>query len=297
MHAHARFRLADGSDAILLPGDLIGRTWTAALRIDDPHISEAHAMLSLRGGSLVLLALRGRFLVDGAPVQDAELRTGQHIALSPETSLLVQSLALPDEALALEGPGLPQQVLTRTSSLTLGPPPSLRPGARADADAVLWWTGEGWRARIGLNEAFDLHPGDSLAVADLTFQAVGVPLSTAAADSTRAGVDAALTIVARFDTVHLLRDGQPPLVLTGQLARILSEVATVAVPIAWDALAGEIWPGSHARSILRRRWDTAMVRLRARLREGGVRPDLVRPSGNGLVEIVLDSADRVIDET
>ena len=74
-------------------------------------------------------------------------------------------------------------------------------------------------------------------------------------------------------------------------------VATVAVPIAWEALAAEIWSSATERSVLRRRWDAAMVRLRARLSESGVRPDLVRSSGNGLVELVLGPGDVVVDET
>lgn len=40
------------------PGDLIGRLPGAALQIADPRVSEAHAMVSLRAGELVLLALR-----------------------------------------------------------------------------------------------------------------------------------------------------------------------------------------------------------------------------------------------
>lgn len=298
MHAHVRLRLPDASHALLLPGDLIGRTWTAALRVDDPHVSEAHAMLSLRGGSLVLLALRGRFLVDGKPVQDAELAVGQTLSLSPETDLVVEAVSLPDHALALEGDGLPRQILTRTCSLLAGPPPSLRPGARREAAAVLWFTGQGWRARTGQQPPFDVHPGETIDVEDLSVRAVAVPLAIADQSRTRAGgVDGPLRIVARFDTVHIHREGQAPVVLSGQLARILSEVATVGVPISWEALAGEIWTGTPARSVLRRRWDAAMVRLRAKLRESGVRPDLVRPSGKGLVEIVLGPGDQVVDET
>ena len=57
MLALARFRLPDGSVETLCAGDIVGRIWSAALRIDDPDISEAHALLSLRGEGLWLLAL------------------------------------------------------------------------------------------------------------------------------------------------------------------------------------------------------------------------------------------------
>ena len=41
--------------------------WSAALHLDDPRVSEAHAMVSIRGSELKLLALRGRFQIDGLP--------------------------------------------------------------------------------------------------------------------------------------------------------------------------------------------------------------------------------------
>ena len=52
MRASVRLRLPDGTIETLYAGDLIGRTWAAALRLDDPDVSEAHAMVSLRGERL-----------------------------------------------------------------------------------------------------------------------------------------------------------------------------------------------------------------------------------------------------
>ena len=89
MRATVRLRLPDGSVDHLGPGDIIGRTWTAALRLDDPGVSEAHALVSLRGETLKLLALRGRFLVDGQPSVDVDLAPGQHLRISQETELVV----------------------------------------------------------------------------------------------------------------------------------------------------------------------------------------------------------------
>ena len=37
------------------------------LHVDDARVSEAHALVSLRGRELQLLALRGRFAVDSTP--------------------------------------------------------------------------------------------------------------------------------------------------------------------------------------------------------------------------------------
>jgi pSer/pThr/pTyr-binding forkhead associated (FHA) protein len=69
MPASALVRLPDGSVETLYVGDIVGRTWSAAVRIDDPDVSEAHALVSLRGERLWLLALRRRFTVSGKVVE------------------------------------------------------------------------------------------------------------------------------------------------------------------------------------------------------------------------------------
>ena len=48
----------DGDRHVLGVGDLIGRLPSAALVVDDPRVSEAHAIVSLRRAALHLLALR-----------------------------------------------------------------------------------------------------------------------------------------------------------------------------------------------------------------------------------------------
>jgi pSer/pThr/pTyr-binding forkhead associated (FHA) protein len=69
--AYCRIRLSDGRVVDLGPGDIIGRLETATLRINEPQLSEAHALVSLRGEQLVLLALRGVVSVGGRPVSSA----------------------------------------------------------------------------------------------------------------------------------------------------------------------------------------------------------------------------------
>ena len=94
-------RLPDGSRATLRHGDLVGRLETAALHIADPRISEAHAMVSLRGATLKLLALRGRLAVEGFAVRDVELVAGLTIALAGEVALVVERVGLPEQILGL----------------------------------------------------------------------------------------------------------------------------------------------------------------------------------------------------
>ncbi len=61
-------RVTNGPTLWLGPGELIGRNPVAGLTLDDASVSEAHALVSLRGGRFVLLGLRGVFTVDaGTP--------------------------------------------------------------------------------------------------------------------------------------------------------------------------------------------------------------------------------------
>lgn len=295
MRAYVRLRLPDGTLAHLGPGDMLGRTWSAALRLDDPQVSEAHAFVSLRGGALLLLSLRRRFLVDGRAVAEVELAPGQRLALSAESELVVEEVGLPDSVLGVEGPGLTRQVLEGTSSVLAGPPLRVVPGVVPGAAAILWSSGEDWRVRIGAEAARSVQLGDRVELGGQALVVVAVPLAGAGQEQTRAGLDAPLTIISWFDTVHLCREGSPPAVLTGQLARLLAELVAIRAPAPWEDIAHTLWPDNDDRDALRRRWDVLLVRLRDRLRAANVRPELVRSSRGGLIELVLQPADRVED--
>ena len=298
MFVCVHFRLPNGERVALGPGDLIGRTWTAALRLDDPGISEAHALISLRGAALKLLSLRGRFLVDGQAEREVELQPGQRVQLSRETALIVDAVTLPSSALALEGDGLPLQVLSGPCGLVLRPTARLVPGAPTEGAAWLWSTGNGWRLRVGDEPARDIGDGDKFSVGQTSYRALLVQLDQAGQASTRVedGLDAPLRLVIWFDTTHIHRAGGPPVAITGHGARVLSELVAFAAPTPWDLVAGELWPGEDDREALRRRWDVCLVRLRARLRAGGVRPDLIRTNG-GQVELHLRDGDEVEDRS
>ncbi len=90
--SRVRFRLPDGTTAEVGEGGLIGRAATAQLRLDDPSVSEAHALVSLRGRELRVLALRGRVLVNDAPVAEATLRARQRVGLGPNVVLVVEEV-------------------------------------------------------------------------------------------------------------------------------------------------------------------------------------------------------------
>jgi hypothetical protein len=111
MLASVRLRLPDGSTTTLSPGDIVGRMASAALVLDDPRVSEAHALVSLRGAELQLLALRGMFAVNGEPSSKIVLQPGQRLSFAEGLALEVEAVQLPDTLAALEGDGLPTQVL------------------------------------------------------------------------------------------------------------------------------------------------------------------------------------------
>lgn len=297
MHPSVRLRLPDGSIEVLQAGEIIGRTWASALRLDQPEISEAHAMVSLRGERLWLLALRRRFQVDGKPTDGVALERGQRISLAPGVDLLVEHVALPDLVLGLEGPGLTAQVLSGTCALVRDPHPRLVPGTPQGALAVFWPTESRWRARTPDGETRALIAGDKLVLCDETYLVVEIGIGDAGQTPTRVDPEAPLRIVTHFDTVHLHRADGEVVVLTGQLARLVSELASIRQPMAWEELARPHWPHIADRELLRRRWDGLLGRLRDRLRDGGVRPDLVASTRIGLVELLLRAGDAVEDRS
>lgn len=298
MHAFVRMVAPDESVWQLTPGDIIGRLASAALPVDDPRVSEAHALVSLRGGEFKLLALRGMFAVDGQPLQEVTLQPGLAVELAPGLPLIVVDVELPATMLALQGPELPRQILTGSASVVLQPRPVLVGRYRDDAAAHVWNASGGWRAQVRGEPARDLCAGDILQVSDYRLEVVEVPLARASAPTRwEGGVGAPLRIVAAFDSVQILREGEPPLVLDGIAARIVSELVAIGGPVGWDVLAREIWRDEADRTQLRRKWDVALARLRRRLRESRVRADLVRAAGTGSVELLLYGHDRAEDRS
>ena len=299
MRAYATVRSPDGRLHELIHGDIIGRLGSAALSLDDGRVSEAHAMVSLREGELRLIALRGAFAVEGRPTGEATLCAGLEVQLARGLSLRVEEVVLPDWILGVEGGGLPRQALPSVCSIRTDPELRVVRGWAEGAAAWVWSTGDGWRARPSGGEAAPIAVGDSLPVAGHALRLVAIPLSAAGQAITRqgGGVDAPLRIVACFDTVHLHREREPVITLSGLMARVLSELVALGGPVSWSVLAGQLWPGEPDHGAVRARLDVLLSRLRRKLREGRVRADLVRMDGAGQVELLLYPHDVVEDRT
>ena len=300
MRAFARVLCPDGSVRDLYPGDIIGRMWTAALQLDDGRISEAHALVSLRGGDLKLLALRGLLAIDRKPVQEVVLAPGVDVRLAKGQHLQVIEVELPAGVLAVEGEGLRRQPLSASvCSLHTAPRRLLVRGFERGAAAHLWSTEDAWRLQIPGEPPRSLAAGDRWVLDGRAFQVVEVALARAGHDETRlkGRLHPPLRIVAQYDTVQLHREGATPLVLNGLPARIVSELVSFDGPASWEAVAGELWRGEDDRYALRRKWDVNLARLRRKLRDARVRPDLVKADGSGHFELLLYDGDTVEDRT
>lgn len=292
--AVAWFRLPDGERVALGHGDFIGRVWTAALVLDDPRVSEGHAMVSLRGGELWLLALRRRVAVDGRSVGEVRLEPGQAIELADRLVLHVEAVELPDVVLAIEAEGLPAVALPAVAALRGRPRPSVAGRHEPGAPCVVWTTGEGWRRSVD-GVVTSLAPGDTWLVEGVPFRAIALALSGGGATRLTGGVDPPLLVRVSFDTALVQRGEDPPVALSGQLARVLSELVALGGPAPWEVVARELWPDETDAFLLRKKWDVVLGRLRARLREGRIRADLVHAAGTGQVELLLRPGDRVDD--
>lgn len=296
MRAFVSIRSAAGQHE-LGHGDIIGRLRSAALHLDDPRISEAHAMVSVRGDALKLMALRGRvFEVDveagtAREANDITLRDGLDLGLGPDVILHVEEVFVPETVLAIEGPGVLRYPLQAVMSLYLLPIPRILPGFHGDAPAVIWGEGGSWRLRKQGARAEILEAGSSFALGDLTFSVVEMPTAQSGVGGT-VYPDQPLRIVVSYDTAEI-HAGERVTLLSGVQARILTELVAFDGPAPWDVLAGEVWGAGIDRVQLRARFDMAMLRLRKRLREGAVRDELVVSTGTGQVQLLLRAGDVV----
>lgn len=298
MHVFATFRLPDDRLVDAGPGDLIGRLPTAAVRLNDPRVSEVHALVSLRGHGLRLLGLRGRFAIDGVVTADAELTPGLQIQLAPGLSLAVTAVSLQDSVFGIEGPDLPRQTLPSVASL-LASTGELVPGFSSDADAMLWTAGRRLHLRLRGELDRPITFGERFKIGARTYTIVAISLSSADTPATDRWVDLdpPLTLTLRYDSVHIHRDAEV-MVLDGISARIMTELGLIGASIEWQSLAHLIWPDNgESETTLRGRWDRALARLRQHLKQLGIRQNLVRADRAGRVELVLAPRDRVRDET
>ncbi|TVQ93240.1 MAG: FHA domain-containing protein [Deltaproteobacteria bacterium] len=292
MQAVVWCRIGDDSLVSLGHGDVIGRMGAAALVVDDARVSEAHAIVSLRGGALHLLALRGRFRVHGQVRAEVEIHDGLQIELAEGLLLTIHRVSLPPHLLGVEGQGLPPQVLGGTTSFFLAPTPSLRKGWAPEAQVWFWNVDQDWRAQVQGEQPRPWRQGDTLQVQDYVLRAVPISLRAASVPRTRQDLAPPLHLSACVNTVQISVDREAPVVIGGLPGRLLAELIAFEGPVSWDVVAGELW-SERDPGLLRRRWDVTLSRLRNRLRALGARDDLIAADGAGQIELVLRPQDAV----
>jgi len=272
---------------------------SSAVRVDDPRVSEAHALVSLRGRSLKLIGLRGGFEVDGERCTEVVLTSGQQISLADDVHLAVLQVDLPSRVLALVLPdGQPRELTGAVYSLVASPTLALVGGFVPGASAWLWSAADGWYLRRGTEDLVAMAPLGAWDVDGQTVRAISLPLAVVATETTIGHrIEPPLRLVARHDTVHIHRTGHPVVALTGQPARILSELALMDAPVPWSVVAGDIWRNETDMAVLRQNWDQALRRLRRKLGEASIRQNLVHSDGAGNIEILFAQGDQVEDQT
>jgi hypothetical protein len=299
MRAVVEMELAGGARAELGPGDVIGRVASASLVLDDPRISEAHAMVSLRHGELYLLSLRRLVAVAGKPVSEVLLAPGVEIDLAGACTLRVARVTKPAHVHALRAKPLGTRPLGQVASVVEGPPVRLVGRFVPGAAAHVWSSGpDEWRYRLGERAPKPLVVGEGFAVGDVRFELCAIALAATSHEPTAGGgIMAPLHIVAHYEGVEIHRPNRPVVTLGGVGARLISELVVLAGPVSWEVVARELWKDEIETSELRHRWDVALGRVRARLREASVRTDLIRSDGGGMLQLVLYDGDRVDDRT
>lgn len=281
-----------------MPGDIIGRMPRSALRIEDPRISEAHALVSLRGAGLKLLALRGRLGVGGKPLTEVALTVGSRVLLGGFYPLIVTAVSLPERVYALALGDATPLVIDRVIVLrAINGALQASAGFDPDAEATAWGSERGVHLRHHDGSDELLGAGDATTVGGLRVAVLLVDnlLAEQAATAQQGQFDVALHIVSHYDTVHVYPAHGSAIVFDGFAARLLAELGLIGTPVAWEAVAKALWPEEDDSGILRQRWDQATSRVRKRLREGRVRTDLVRSNRTGLVELYLGPQDRFED--
>lgn len=295
------FRTPDGDLVRVYAGGILGRTPNADLYLQDPRISEAHALVSLRGNGLQLLELRGMLYLNGKRTAALELSSGQRILLAGSLELTVEDIHLPSHTLVLHGVrDGPRELTASTYSLIMHSPDdvALVPGYHEGAEGYIWSSADELRIQLLSQCAELVAPDRSWSLGESTLRIEAVRRAGFVETLTVRPRDERLRIVARYTSVHFWWTATEVLVLHGRPALLISELVSCGgKPVPWEVIAREIWSGQSDRQLLRQNWDRTLGRIRDQLRKAEIRENLVRVDHNGNIELVLGPLDEAVDET
>lgn len=296
--AIATFRLTrhDTHERVMMgPGEFIGRSDVAAMCLDDPRISEAHAMVSLRDDGLKLLALRGRFRIDGKVTMSTTLKPGLLIELAQGVDILCESVTTPDALLGVSVPGLPNLILTGTMTLDVQGVPSFKRGFDAQGDAVFWSVGTQWRVSLQGGPAQVLETGAQITCRGVVCTIISVPLDQAKLARTHNNLGTPSVFCCMNEVVRIQRVTMPVVVVGGIPGKILASLLRHGGAVRWQDVIDDVWPGDlSSLSVLRRRFDAGLGRLREQCRQTLTQgEDFITLDGAGTLTVHLGEHDRV----
>ncbi len=295
-------RLPDGRVLRVHPGAILGRLATSPARIDDPRLHEAHALLSHRGQKLWLIALMTRFKVDQRREHEVSLEEGMRVHLLDDFVVEVVALSVPRTLTVIElrrrdgSEGWSRLDALRHDAyytVTPGDPPTLQTGELASALWHLWSNGVGWTLVSPSHPPALLVDGEIWEHADWQLRARRV--DAPAAGTPRTLVEGRIFLPARLalreDAVELSPEGGAPFLVRGHGAFILrallearrkadSGAEEELVWVDWEPLASRHWRGTRRFEQLANLWYKALSRLRKRLEQAQLDPDLVRSDGD-----------------
>jgi len=296
------FSTSDGRATRVFPSGILGRMSSAALRVVGPGISEAHALISLRGAHLWCLALRGKVqwrTEPGVPLQSASelmLEPGMEIVLGETVVLMVEDVVLPDMVHAIVGlPGGARPLLTGQASLTIEPTVSLDDDLSPDAALWVWMDGQEWMVQVPGEAPRSVSLGDVIWEGPPTLRLGTASLAGQGTANTHGELGLPLVIEAWREQTIIRAPGGRPVVLSGKAAAIVRELVLYRVPTHWREVAEQVW--ADADVDLRANFDRNRKRVAARLKSAGLRHDLLGTRGDGHYFLKLGPQDRLLDRT
>lgn len=296
-------RAPDGTRHTLHAGHLIGRLPSAALRLDDPRISEAHALVSLRGRALKLIGLRRSLGVGRSWVAEVELRPGLKVLLEEDLGVeVVDVTGLDGSLLAIEAEGFKAIELDQPELSVLLDPLQVVAGWKREAAAWIWRGEDRWTAQIANGAPMTLAAGAELTIAAHSLRVVEVPLDRAA---TRSGgrLHPPLTITIHAMHTEIQVQGRHDVVkLKDNAHAILAAIARESrggAPAHWTLIARRVWGKRAQRHIddglrtTETNWYMNRARLREKLNKAGL-PDLVEGEDGDVRLALRPGVDEVV---
>lgn len=263
-------------------GNLIGRSAIARLRLQRPDISEAHAMISLRGGALWLLYLRRPASIDGRPVWELPLEAGVVAPLADGVALKVCGIWGAGEVLALQLGEHPPLALSGGHQ-SLGADGVLVDGRLAGALAEVWWTdGEPWILVLGEAGAEPALPERSWTTGGQELKVVLAP-SAGTAWTQRVAVRPSTTVRTSARLTRVEDELGASCELKGNSSLVCYSLAIrtrdQGKGVAWTAVGSALWGAKRAPFMWENMRNNVLYRLDQRLRAFGLRDDLIRREG------------------